>query len=244
MEHIFHGAYTNIGTLQTFKLTITIAYLLDYDVNENWVHVMENMKLSMAPNSNITLEYYGMTNDIIVKQADVILISYLDDQDQFSPDIFGYDRQRAINDLIYHAQKLNDVGCGFMTYLKKSYEPSIRFPCIQMSEQNNDNFNVNGGTHPAFLFNTGHADVIREFYYRLLGIRYSYLMNDGFKRVLHIEPVKLPLFNGDFKMNGFKYMNQSIDIAVNDTYVNSKKHGGVPVGISITEVKWVVDIMN
>lgn len=247
-----NGAYTNVGISQSLKWAILVADILGYDINEKWLHVMENMKLPTSHQSNITLEYDGMKNDLIVKQADVVLINYLDDQDHFLPDVFGYDRERAFHDLVYYAfhqtsqgpamsfpvygavaQKLDDVGCGFQTYLRKSYEPFIRFPFIQMSEQNNDDYDVNGGTHPAFPFNTGHAGVIQGFYYGLLGIRYSYQIDEGFERVLHIDPVKIPLFKGDIKIGGFKYMNESIDITVNETHVNLKKETATPMGIYV-----------
>lgn len=238
-----NGAYTNSGIAQTLKWTILIADVLNHPVDDRWRHVMENMYFPVSPNEKITLEHDDMTNDIIVKQADVVLISYLDDQDQFLAKNFGYDRQRAINDLIYYAyhqtsqgpamtlpvyaavaQKLRDVGCGFMTYLKKSYEPYIRYPFFQMSEQNNDDYDINGGTHPAFPFNTGHAGVIQGFYYGLLGIRFSYVISDSkFDRVLHIDPVRLPLFQNNFQLTGFKYMNESININVNETHLTMNK---------------------
>ncbi|KAH3661657.1 hypothetical protein OGAPHI_006507 [Ogataea philodendri] len=229
-----NAAYTAVLISQVMKWTSLVGQHLGKDVDPKQTHVMENMYLPQSAD-NITLEYDTMNSSISIKQADVVLITYVDDEDTALLDYFDYDDERATRDLVYYSQhqssqgpamtfpvftgvsqKLNTVGCGSQTYLEKSIVPFLRFPFAQLSEQNNDNYDVNGGTHPAFPFNTGHGGLVQTYYFGLTGIRFGYnVTSDGsISRVLHFDPVELPLLAGDLKITGFKYLNESLDITV------------------------------
>lgn len=79
----------------------------------------------------------------------------------------------------------NDVspsGCSAYTYAQYSYSPYARAPFYQLSEQLIDDASVNGGTHPAFPFLTGHGGANQVTLYGYLGLR---LLPDD---TLHISP--------------------------------------------------------
>ncbi|ODV86567.1 glycoside hydrolase family 65 protein [[Candida] arabinofermentans NRRL YB-2248] len=245
-----NAAYTSVGISQVMKWTTLVAEQLGLSSSDKWSDIMENMYLPVSPD-NITLEYDTMNSSVSIKQADVVLISYLDEQDGSLVDYFDYDKDRAYDDLIYYSehqssqgpamtfpvfvavsQKLNDIGCGSQTYLHKSVDPFLRLPFGQMSEQNNDDFDVNGGTHPAFPFQTGHGGLVQSYYFGLTGLRFSYNMssNGTINRILHFDPVQLPLLDGDLTISGFQYMNTSLEITigtVNATISNNGTDGSI-----------------
>ncbi|QPG75681.1 hypothetical protein FOA43_003040 [Brettanomyces nanus] len=243
-----NAAYTAVGIAQVMKWAMLVGNYLGEKVDSRWQDIRDNMYLAVSKD-NVTLEYDTMNSSVSIKQADVVLISYIDDQDGFLPYIYGYDKARAYRDLVYYSdrhasegpamtypvylavsQKLNHYGCGYHTYLQQSVRPFIRFPFAQMSEQNNDDYDSNGGTHPAFPFLTGHGGVVQSYYYGLLGLRYTYSLggNNEINRLLHIDPISLPRFTGNFTIEGFRYMNESIDIQVDSSkceYGNSDISG-------------------
>lgn len=68
----------------------------------------------------------------------------------------------------------NDIapsGCPGYTYAQYSYQPYIRAPWFQFSEQMIDDASVNGGTHPAFPFLTGHGGANQVNLFGYLGYR-------------------------------------------------------------------------
>lgn len=79
----------------------------------------------------------------------------------------------------------NDVspsGCSAYTYAQYSYSPYARAPFYQLSEQIVDDAAMNGGTHPAYPFLTGHGGANQVTLYSYLGLR---LVPDD---ILHISP--------------------------------------------------------
>lgn len=80
------------------------------------------------------------------------------------------------------ANEMSPSGCSAYTYAQYSYKPYTRGPFFQMSEQLLDDANVNGGTHPAFPFLTGHGGANQVGLFGYLGLR---LKPDNF---LHVDP--------------------------------------------------------
>jgi hypothetical protein len=80
------------------------------------------------------------------------------------------------------ANEISPSGCSGYTYAQWSYDPYLRAPFFQLSEQLTDNYNLNGGTHPAFPFLTGHGGANQVVLYGYLGLR---LVPD---EVIHINP--------------------------------------------------------
>ncbi|KAM0081581.1 alpha,alpha-trehalase ath1 [Fusarium odoratissimum] len=134
--------------------------------------------------NGITLEFTTMNGSAIVKQADVVLMSFplgyndnytdqngLDDLDYYankqSPD--GPAMTWAIYSIV--ADELSPSGCSAYTYAQYSYKPYTRPPFYQLSEQLVDNATVNGGTHPAYPFLTGHGGANQVTIFGYLGLR-------------------------------------------------------------------------
>ena len=80
------------------------------------------------------------------------------------------------------ANEVSPSGCSAYTYAQYSYDPYVRAPFFQMSEQMVDDPNTNGGTHPAYPFLTGHGGANQVVLYGYLGLR---LLPDD---AIHIDP--------------------------------------------------------
>lgn len=80
------------------------------------------------------------------------------------------------------ANEISPSGCSAYTYSQYSYKPYARAPFYQLSEQLIDNSTLNGGTHPAYPFLTGHGGANQVGIYGYLGFR---IVPDD---VLHINP--------------------------------------------------------
>jgi hypothetical protein len=80
------------------------------------------------------------------------------------------------------ANEVSPSGCSAYTYGQYSYKPYTRAPFFQLSEQMVDNATINGGTHPAYPFLTGHGGSNQVAIYGYLGLR---LVPDD---ILHVDP--------------------------------------------------------
>lgn len=80
------------------------------------------------------------------------------------------------------ANEVSPSGCSAYTYAQYSFDPYIRAPFFQFSEQMIDDFSINGGTHPAYPFLTGNGGANQVVLFGYLGLR---LLPD---LVLHIDP--------------------------------------------------------
>ena len=80
------------------------------------------------------------------------------------------------------ANEVAPSGCSVYTYAQYAYEPYVRGPFFQLSEQMVDDPNKNGGTHPAYPFLTGHGGANQVAVFGYLG--YRAIPDD----VIHINP--------------------------------------------------------
>jgi hypothetical protein len=113
----------------------------------------------------------------------------------------------------------NDVspsGCSAYTYAQYSYDPYIRGPFFQFSEQLLDDYTANGGTHPAFPFLTGHGGANQVVLYGYLGLR---LLPDD---TLHIDP-NLPPQIPSVKYRTFYWRGWPIQAASNYTHTTIQR---------------------
>lgn len=168
--------------------------------NATWETQAQNIFVSRDADAGITLEYTGMNGSVSVKQADVVLDTF-----PLSYTMNGYTTNDSLNDLNYYAVKqspngpgmtyaifsivANEVspsGCSANTYQQYSERPYARAPWFQFSEQLDDDYATNGGTHPAFPFLTGHGGANQVVLFGYLGLRY---LPDGF---LHVDPALAP----------------------------------------------------
>ncbi|KAI7619489.1 carbohydrate-binding module family 32 protein [Hortaea werneckii] len=145
-----------------------------------WSNISSIMEIPVDQNADIIKEYETMNNTISVKQADVVLVD----------DFLDYPNPYTNNDLDYYAGKqspdgpamtygvfsvvanrFSPSGCSSYTYDLYGTQPYIRGPWYQFSEQLIDNYNENGGTHPAYPFLTGVGGAHRVAIFGYLGLR-------------------------------------------------------------------------
>jgi hypothetical protein len=80
------------------------------------------------------------------------------------------------------ANEVSPSGCPAYTYHQYSFNPYMRAPFFQFSEQLIDDWHLNGGTHPAYPFLTGNGGANQVVLFGYLGLR---LLPDF---VLHVDP--------------------------------------------------------
>ncbi|CAI5757310.1 unnamed protein product [Candida verbasci] len=231
-NHVDNGAYTNAGIASVMNWVTTISDHLSLDIPDNFTHIADNMYLPTADNyQNITLEYSGMNSSVGIKQADVIMLTYpLDnvmlDVDQAYINMEFYSMKQvsfgpAMTFPIFSivAADLAPTGCASQSYLHKSIQPFLRGPFAQFSEQNNDIYRLNGGTHPAFPFLTAHGGFLQAILQGLTGFRFEYGIDDQARvhRMLRLDPIELPCFKKGVLFDKVYYDNHTISITVNKT---------------------------
>jgi trehalose/maltose hydrolase-like predicted phosphorylase len=154
--------------------------------NDTWAERASKINIPVNQQVNIILEYTTMNGSISVKQADVVLVD----------DFLDYNNPYSLSDLEYYAGKqslngpgmtyavfsivanlISPSGCSAYTYDLYTSQPYSRAPWFQYSEQLLDNYQANGGTHPAFPFLTGMGGANRVAVFGYLGLR---LLLDSF----------------------------------------------------------------
>lgn len=135
----------------TLKWANQVREQLNMEPNTQWA--TEADLVDMPVLNNISLEYTGMTGDIVIKQADVILKIY--------PLLWNinYTTTDAGRDFTYYSQKqslqdpamtfapfsivanqIQNQGCAGYTYQNYGSNPYLRAPFFQISEQMSDNY--------------------------------------------------------------------------------------------------------
>lgn len=92
---------------EVMKKVISLQELYGLPVNSAWVDMVNNVNVPRAP-SSITLEYDGMPDNVVSKQADIVLISS-------SLNIQNYTLENMQKDLTYYNRKQTSDGPA-MTY--------------------------------------------------------------------------------------------------------------------------------
>ncbi|KAE8147334.1 glycosyl hydrolase family 65 central catalytic domain-containing protein [Aspergillus avenaceus] len=192
-NHIDAGGFTMPLIGQTLSNANSFREQFDLAPNDTWTEMAEDVL--MLRQNNVTLEYTTMNGTTVVKQADVVLVTYPLSYEG------NYTTEMALGDLDYYANKqspdgpamtwstfsivasqVSPSGCSAYTYHQYAYEPYARAPFYQLSEQMSDNATSNGGTHPAYPFLTGHGGANQVVLFGYLGLR---LLPDT---TLHIDP--------------------------------------------------------
>ncbi|MCJ1287737.1 hypothetical protein MMC26_007089 [Xylographa opegraphella] len=194
-NHVDNGAFTMASISSTLTALNFFRELFNLPRNTTYDDIAANVLISRDPATDITLEYTGMNGSVSVKQADVVLNTFP----------LNYQRNYTLTemqqDLDYYAGKQSDdgpgmtfaifsivaeeispSGCSSYTYQQYSTHPYARAPWFQLSEQLIDDYTLNGGTHPAFPFLTGHGGAMQITLFGYLGLR---LVPDF---VLHVNP--------------------------------------------------------
>ena len=195
-NHVDNGGFTMALFADTLFNANAFREYFNQTANETWYDQAENVTISKNENANILLEYTGMNASINVKQADVVLVTYpLNYAGQ------DYNAGDSLSDLNYYANKQSQdgpgmtysvfsivanqaspSGCSAYTYQLYSVHPYVRGPWFQFSEQLIDDFETNGGFHPAYPFLTGHGGANQVVLFGYLGFRF---VPDW---VLHVDP--------------------------------------------------------
>ncbi|KAJ6191046.1 hypothetical protein N7519_001067 [Penicillium mononematosum] len=186
-NHVDAGGYTMPLIAETLRNANDFRQQFGLEENATWEQMADNV-LVLRENE-VTLEFTTMNGSAVVKQADVVMVTYPPGlycelhQPKFyaakqSPD--GPAMTWAIFSVV--ANEMSPSGCSAYTYAQYSYKPYTRAPFYQMSEQMVDNTTINGGTHPAYPFLTGHGGSNQVAIYGYLGLR---LIPD---ETLHVDP--------------------------------------------------------
>jgi trehalose/maltose hydrolase-like predicted phosphorylase len=142
--HVDDNAWTNASAARCLQIATQAAALLGEHAPPEWAHVARRMYLPFDEERQITLEYAGYTDEII-KQADVVLLSF--------PLEWPLPAHVAANNARYYAGRVDADHGPAMTYaihailaaaagdqellnvyLRRSYEHNLRPPFLSFSE--------------------------------------------------------------------------------------------------------------
>lgn len=179
-NHVDNPGFTMVMIKTHLETANTLRERFGIAPNETWTERSQKINIPVNADANIILEYSAMNGSISVKQADVVLID----------DLLNIHNPYALSELDYYAEKqspngpgmtygvfsivANEIsasGCSSYTYDRYGSEPYVRAPWFQYSEQLLDNYEANGGTHPAYPFLTGMGGAHRTTPYGYLGLR-------------------------------------------------------------------------
>ncbi|KAH8433874.1 alpha,alpha-trehalase treA [Aspergillus melleus] len=230
-NHIDAGGFTMALISETLDNANAFRQQFDMEANETWSEMAQNVL--MLQEDGVTLEYTSMNGTAVVKQADIVLITYPLAYDNYSA-------ETALSDLDYYANKqsadgpamtwaifsivANDIspsGCSAYTYHQYSFDPYVRPPFYQMSEQMIDDASINGGTRPAFPFLTGHGGANQVAIFGYLGLR---LLPD---EAIHIDP-NLPPQIPYITYRTFYWRGWPISAASNYTHTTIRRATDTP----------------
>ncbi|KAL3479653.1 glycosyl hydrolase family 65 central catalytic domain-containing protein [Aspergillus californicus] len=231
-NHVDGGGFTMSLISETLEYANTFRQQFGHEQNETWTEISDNT-LVLRENG-VTLEYTTMNGTAAVKQADVVLITY--------PLVYdNYTAETALTDLDYYANRqsadgpamtwaifsivagaVSPSGCSAYTYQQYSYAPYARAPFFQLSEQMLDDASINGGTHPAYPFLTGHGGANQAVLFGYLGLR---LIPDD---AIHIEP-NLPPQIPYVKYRTFYWRGHPISAQSNYTHTVIERAASPPL---------------
>ena len=219
-----NGGFTMPLIIDTLKNANLFRQLFGQEANATYEEIADNIFIDKNTDVGIINEYTGMNGSISVKQADVVLNTF--------PLNFkeNYTTEDSRQDLEYYAGKqslegpgmtyaifsivasaVDPSGCSAYTYQQYSSQPYARAPWFQFSEQLIDNFEDNGGTHPAYPFLTGHGGANQVTIFGYLGLRLTPSWT------LHISP-SLPPQIPSLKYRTFYFHGWPISASANQTH--------------------------
>ncbi|KAH7139299.1 acid trehalase [Dendryphion nanum] len=187
--------------------------------NKNWTNIANRITVPYDKKAGIILEYKNMPGDISVKQADIVLIDdLLHTHSKYSlANLDYYAAKQSLNGpgMTYGvfsivSNEISPSGCSAYTYDLWSSQPYVRAPWFQYSEQLLDDFEANGGTHPAYPFLTGMGGSNRIAIFGYLGLRL-------FVDRLDIDP-SLPPQIPRLDYRTFYWMGHGINATSNQTH--------------------------
>ncbi|KIX02776.1 uncharacterized protein Z518_08718 [Rhinocladiella mackenziei CBS 650.93] len=233
-NHVDNGGFTMALISSHLTNANTFRAMFNEVPNATWSSQAENVFIARDAEANIIMEYDGMNGSITVKQADVILNTY-----PLSFTGQNYTSNDSLSDLDYYAAKqsvdgpamtyaifsiianqVSPSGCSSYTYQQYSTHPYVRGPWFQFSEQLIDNWQENGGTHPAYPFLTGHGGSNQVVLFGYLGLR---LIPDYH---LHVDP-SLPPQIPQIRYRTFHWHGWPISAFSNQTHTILTRNGSI-----------------
>lgn len=222
-NHVDNGAFTNAAISKIMRWAQTVYMHLGKTAPADFAEIAGKMYMPTDEDSDIVLEYSGMSASVGIKQADVVMITYPLDNELTN-------HKQALSNMDFYSRKqvsfgpamtfpifsivssvLLETGCLSQSYLLKAVQPFLRGPFAQFSEQNNDDYQSNGGTYPAFPFMTAHGGFLQAIVQGLLGLRFDVRNESGkIKRVLRLDPLKLRTLPNGATFHGIHYMNHTL----------------------------------
>ncbi|KAI9660099.1 MAG: hypothetical protein M1821_001451 [Bathelium mastoideum] len=218
-NNVDNPGYTMVLIKDHLTMASALRERFNLPVNDTWSDQISKIQVPVDSQADLILEYTGMNGTISVKQADVVLID----------DVLNYPNQYSLADLDYYAGRqsqngpgmtfgvfsivanlFSPAGCSAYTYFLYGSIPYARGPWYQYSEQLVDDYDANGGTHPAFPFLTGMGGALRVAPYGFLGLK---LLNASF----HIDP-SLPPQIPHLQFRTIYWSGWPIKVASNQTH--------------------------
>ncbi|CAI7678969.1 unnamed protein product [Penicillium pancosmium] len=232
-NHVDAGGFTMPAIAETLRHANVFRQQFGLEENSTWDDIADNVLILRE--GGVTLEFTTMNGSAAVKQADVVLNTFPLD---FTA---NYSAQDSLNDLDYYANKqspdgpamtwaifsavaneMSPSGCSAYTYGLYSFRPYTRAPFYQMSEQLIDDSTINGGTHPAFPFLTGHGGANQVAIFGYLGLR---LLPEDFLRVDPNLPPQIP----HLKYRTFYWRGWPISAWSNQTHTTISRSNSAPL---------------
>ncbi|OAL27850.1 hypothetical protein AYO22_03195 [Fonsecaea multimorphosa] len=236
-NHVDNGGFTMALISTHLDYANQFRSMFNSTPNATWTTMAQNVLIGRDQDADVTLEYTGMNGTTVVKQADVILNTFplsftgqnytsndsLSDLDYYAAQqsVDGPAMTYAIFSII--ANQISPSGCSSYTYQQYSTQPYIRGPWFQFSEQLVDDWNQNGGTHPAYPFLTGHGGALQVVLFGYLGFRFIPDFN------LHIDP-SLPPQIPQIRYRTFHWYGWPISAFSNQTHTVLTRDGSLAPG--------------
>lgn len=227
------GSFTSSAISVVLEAASNLRRQAGIPVDDRWVQQLENMAIPTS-DEGIVLEFRDMPNSIVSKQADVVLSHFPFDYRRN----FSIEKRRLAMDYysvrqdpngpamtwgLYAiaANTLAESGCAFWTFLVKSFQPYVRAPWYQFSEQQVDRPSVKDpltgqDINPAFPFLTGHGGLLQTFTAGFLGLK----VTDPNLVILPSLPPQLQHFKAPIQF----YNGAVVEFWMNQTHTNITRH--------------------
>lgn len=239
------GSFTATAVSTALEFASELRRERGIHVESDWLEKMEHMAIPTSEDG-VVLEFAGMENDVFPKQADLVLSFFPYDYRRN----FSLEKHRLVMDYysvrtdphgpamtwsLYAiaANSLATSGCAFWSYLVKSFQPYVRGPWYQFSEQQDDNPGVldpltGNAINTAFPFLTGHGGLLQVLTNGFLGLRVTqrHLVIDPSlpPQLAHFKP-PVQFYNGavvSFRMNRTHTSITRLDAALFDGLVSDQ----------------------
>ncbi|KAK8134544.1 hypothetical protein PG984_006556 [Apiospora sp. TS-2023a] len=206
--YVADGSFTSSAISVILEAAANLRRDAGIPVDEKWVQQSENMAIPTS-GGGVVLE-----RNFPTEKRRLAMDYYSVRQDPNGP---------AMTWGLYAiaANTLAESGCAFWTFLVKSFQPYVRAPWYQFSEQQVDRPSVKDpltgqDINPAFPFLTGHGGLLQTFTAGFLGLK----VTDTNLVVLPSLPPQLQHFKAPIQF----YNGAVVEFWMNQTHTNITRH--------------------